>query len=313
MKAGWLLLIVMLLDACSFGSTDATPIPTSSTAAARSAVTPNESIAPTATRAPVVSGTPIATATPRPATVQYTVQTNDTLGSIAQKFGTTVDAILRANNLPRPEALRAGQTIVIPLPTLTPTATATATLNATQIAIGGPTPTIYTVQGGDVLSAIAAKYNIPVDEIMRANGLSDTFLRVGQQLIIPAPTVTPTPTSTALPTSTPTQGLAFSAPQLLFPPDGASYKVNDVIVMNWTAVGALSDDQYYVLRLRTLDGTRIESVWLKTPSYRLPTTWHDTTLVWDVIVLQVTNVKDDGTREGKIESPFSEARQFTWQ
>ena len=83
--------------------------------------------------------------------------------------------------------------------------------------------------------------------------------------------------------------------------------------MNWTAVGALNEDQYYVLRLRTLDGTRTESIWLKTPSYRLPPNWHDTTIVWDVIVLEVTQVNTDGTREGKIESPFSEARQFTWQ
>jgi murein DD-endopeptidase MepM/ murein hydrolase activator NlpD len=169
------------------------------------------------------------------------------------------------------------------------------------------------VQPGDVLSAIAAKYNIPVDEIMRANGLSDTLLRVGQQLVIPAATVTPTPTPTALPTSTPTQGLAFGAPMLLFPPDGASYASSDSIVMNWTAVGALAEDQFYVLRLRTLDGRRTESIWLKTPSYRLPPTWHDTTIVWDVIVLQVTQVNPDGTREGTIQSAFSEARQFTWQ
>jgi len=312
MKVGCLLLM-LLLGACSLATNDATPTVPPLTAVARATRPPTESAAPTSTGTPLGTNTPGPTATPRPPFIQYTVQPNDTLGGIAQKFGTTVDAILRANNLPRPEALRAGQVIIIPLPTLTPTVTATATLNATQIAIAGPTAIIYIVQGGDVLSAIAAKYNLPVDEIMRANGLTDTFLRVGQQLIIPAPTVTPTATSTALPTSTPTQGLAFSAPQLLFPPDGASYKANDVILMNWTAVGALNDDQFYVLRLRTLDGTRNESIWLKTPSYRLPTSWHDTTIVWDIIVLQVTNVKDDGTREGKIESPFSEARQFTWQ
>src|SRR5436305_1388413 len=105
---------------------------------------------------------------------------------------------------------------------LTPTATATVTPNATEAALPpSPTPNIYIVLGGDVLSSIAAKYNIPVDDIIAANNLKDTFLHPGQQLIIPPPTPTPTLTATPLPTSTPTLGLAFSAPALLFPPDSA--------------------------------------------------------------------------------------------
>jgi LysM repeat protein len=243
----------------------------------------------------------------------HVVQPNETIGAIALLYGTTVDAIMKANNIADPRLIRAGQTLIIPLPTVTPTATASATPNATQAALPpSPTPNIYVVQGGDVLSAIAAKYNMPVDDIMAANGLKDTFLRAGQQLIIPPPTPTPTLTATPLPTSTPTPGLAFSAPALLFPSDGAEFGANDVVAMNWTAVGVLAGDQYYVLRLRTTDGKRVESLWLKTPSFRLPADWRGGQIEWDVIVLQLTKTNPDGTREGKIQSPFSATRRFAW-
>lgn len=303
-----------LLAACGESST-ATPSPTATLALL---VTPTETPTPrptdTPTSAPSATATFSATATIRPATIIHIVQPNQTIGAIALLYGTTVDAILRANNMSDPRLLRAGQSLIIPLPTVTPTATATATPNATQAALPpSPTPNIYVVLGGDVLSAIAAKYNIPVDDIMAANNLKDTFLHPGQQLIIPAPTPTPTLTSTPLPTSTPTPGLSFNAPALLFPPDGTEITGTEVTVLNWTAVGVLSGDQYYVLRMRTTDGQRVESLWLKTPSYRLPVSWRGSALEWDVIVLQLTKTNADGTREGKIQSPFSATRRFTWR
>ena len=278
--------------------------------------TATSTVRPTDAPTGVPSDTPTvaATATVRPATVQHVVLPNQTIGAIALLYGTTVDAILKANNISDPRLVRAGQTLIIPLPTVTPTATATVTPNATQAALPpSATPNIYTVQGGDVLSAIAAKYSIPVDDIVAANGMKDTLLHPGQQLIIPPPTPTPTLTSTALPTSTPTAGLAFSAPALLFPPAGAELTGTEAIVLNWTAVGVLAPDQYYVLRLRTSDGKRMESVWLKTPSYRLPVSWRGGPLEWDVIVLQLTKTNPDGTREGKIQSPFSLTRRFAWR
>lgn len=43
----------------------------------------------------------------------------------------------------------------------------------------------HTVQRGEVLSGIARKYNIPLQEIQEANGLNTTFLKPGQTLRIP--------------------------------------------------------------------------------------------------------------------------------
>ena len=48
---------------------------------------------------------------------------------------------------------------------------------------GGP---VYYVQSGDTLSSIASRFNLTVDELMAANGLSDpNLVSVGQPLVIP--------------------------------------------------------------------------------------------------------------------------------
>ena len=46
---------------------------------------------------------------------------------------------------------------------------------------------IYTVVEGDTLGSIARKFDTTVQAVMNANGLTSTFLRIGQQLRIPAP------------------------------------------------------------------------------------------------------------------------------
>jgi LysM repeat protein len=61
---------------------------------------------PTATQAPSPTMTP-------PRAVHYTVKPGDNLTHIATRFGTTVDAIKRANNLPS-SVIYIGQVLVIP-------------------------------------------------------------------------------------------------------------------------------------------------------------------------------------------------------
>jgi LysM repeat protein len=52
-------------------------------------------------------------AAPRP-TQSYVVRQGDTLFSIAQRYGTTVQVIQTANNLPNPNSIYTGQTLLIP-------------------------------------------------------------------------------------------------------------------------------------------------------------------------------------------------------
>ncbi|OQY20364.1 MAG: hypothetical protein B6I34_08715 [Anaerolineaceae bacterium 4572_32.1] len=97
--------------------------------------------APTATPEQIAGGTvtatlttalPTATFTTRPGEpVTYRVQPGDTLGTIADQFDVTVEAIMIANELENPDFIQVGQTLLVPvggLPEPTPTQEKTNTI-----------------------------------------------------------------------------------------------------------------------------------------------------------------------------------------
>lgn len=98
-----------------------------------------------------------------------------------------------------------------PRPTATRVAIgATATQPVAGVATtlpGGTTPIIHVVKAGDTLTGLALQYDVPVEEIMAANNLTNpNLLRVGAELIIPVggvpnvtATFTPAPTGTDTP------------------------------------------------------------------------------------------------------------------
>lgn len=97
----------------------------------------------------------------------YTVKSGDSLYSIANKYGITVDALKEANNLTS-NSLSIGQ--VLKLPTKTTNEQETIT---------------YTVKSGDSLYKISNEYNTTVDAIKSANNLTSNLLSIGQVLKIP--------------------------------------------------------------------------------------------------------------------------------
>ena len=101
----------------------------------------------------------------------YTVQSGDSLWSIARKFNTTVDELKRLNNLTS-NNLQIGQVLKVP--------TTDEVINPE-----GESLTNYVVQSGDSLYKIAMKFNTTVNDIKRINGLTTDYLSVGQVLRIP--------------------------------------------------------------------------------------------------------------------------------
>ncbi len=85
-------------------SVGATPTPTPSSRSPEA----SPSIAPTTT--PTQATTP----TPAPTPLRYVVQANDTLTLIAQRFGTTAQAIAEANQIAVSDTLNIGQILIIP-------------------------------------------------------------------------------------------------------------------------------------------------------------------------------------------------------
>lgn len=79
-----------------------------------------------------------------------------------------------------------------------PTATVTPTVTPT------PTPHLYTVVRGDTVEKIATEFDIAVEDLMIANGLTSDLIRVDQTLVIPPGPLPRGPDGKPLPTATPT-------------------------------------------------------------------------------------------------------------
>lgn len=119
--------------------------------------------------------------------VEYTVAAGDNLAAIAARFGVTVDAIARLNNIADPNALRLGQVLKIPVASATGAAS-TAPTPAAPAASGTTSATVtYTVQSGDTLGRIAQRFNTTTEALVQLNGLTNPDqIKVGQQLKVPA-------------------------------------------------------------------------------------------------------------------------------
>ncbi|MBA3869365.1 MAG: LysM peptidoglycan-binding domain-containing protein [Anaerolineae bacterium] len=132
-----------------------------------------------------LSGTP---QTAVPAT--HVVQAGETLKSIATLYGLTVEDLASRNNITDVNRIFVGQVLNIqapapatPSPSPLPTVVAAAPAQDTS----PETPSLlYTVKGGDTLFRIATRYGLTVNDLVRANNVTDpTVIYSGQQLIIP--------------------------------------------------------------------------------------------------------------------------------
>ncbi len=154
----------------------------------------------------------------------YIVKSGDTLSSIARRYNTTVNELIKLNNLVNTN-LSIGQRIKLPreesqneydIYTILEGDSLYSIANKFNIAVndlidfnGLPTTVltvgevikipkgsvsnnenIYTVKPGDTLYRIANMYNVSVKDLMMANNLSSNILSIGQEIIIPIKPVT---------------------------------------------------------------------------------------------------------------------------
>jgi LysM repeat protein len=110
----------------------------------------------------------------------YSVQKGDTFWIISQKYNVDIHALMSANNANQNTILYIGQKIKIPSSggSNTPTAPGSS----------GPYITYknYTVKSGDYFWAIALKFGITLQELLKANNMTEsTVLKAGDVLKIP--------------------------------------------------------------------------------------------------------------------------------
>ncbi|MDY6877758.1 MAG: LysM peptidoglycan-binding domain-containing protein [Chloroflexota bacterium] len=108
---------------------------------------------------------------PIPGAIVHVVQWGETLFSIAQQYGLTVDAVTHANGISDPRRIYAGQRLVIPG-------------GRTDVSVEETAS--YVVQAGDALASIARRYNTTWQTLAQVNGLlSPNVVHAGQIIQVP--------------------------------------------------------------------------------------------------------------------------------
>lgn len=134
--------------------------------------------------------------TSAPATVPAAAQTHvvvagDTVYGIAQKYGTSVDAVLAANALTRASVIYPGQSLLVSGAAAAAPAVAPATAPAavTTPAAGAQT---HAVVAGDTLFGIAQKYGTTTASLYAWNAMTaQSIIYPGQSIVVSAPPVQP--------------------------------------------------------------------------------------------------------------------------
>lgn len=149
----------------------------------------------------------------------YRVRAGDTMTGIAARYHVDPWAIARANRITNLNRIYAGQVLCIP--------TGGGTLPPP-----GQCPIHYTVQRGDTLSKIAARYGVTVSAIARANHITNVNrIYVGQHLVIPCRGTPPPPPPPPPPPGGPWSGKYFNNTDLTGSP--VLVRSDAAINFNW--------------------------------------------------------------------------------
>lgn len=252
---------------------------------------------PTDTPLPTATPTESATATMEPSPtvcvppegwMVYVVRKDDSLSSLATRYGVSAAEIIEANCLTGSPIAQFQTLLLPPQPeTPTPISTPTATMSVALTSTVTPTAT-----------ATAS----------------------------PTPTLTPSPTPEAAgPTPAPTEpgptSAALPAPVLLAPVDRQEFQEDAEILLEWEPVGELPADAHYAITVAyfhlgetwndEVPWTRDTSWTLSEHAYLLDLAdngWFE----WSVQVMRQTGEDADGRPTGVPLSPPSESRLLVW-
>ena len=104
--------------------------------------------------------------------VKHKIRPGENIYLLAKRYGTSIDAIKRANNL-KSSLIIAGKTLSIP-----------QRLSSTYVPRDVPRKMSHKIIPGDTLSELALRYRVSVSQIKRWNNMSSTTLIAGRNLVI---------------------------------------------------------------------------------------------------------------------------------
>lgn len=140
---------------------------------------------------------------------RHTLRPDETLSTVAHKYGVSVQDLQKQNGITDPHKVYAGMVLRIPGKAQSPAAPAPAAV-AGRAVVAGPDGRVgnkqdkdkqdkqdkdkpgkaakggktYTVQANDTLWKIARTYNVSVDDLKRWNGVDEKNLRTGARLVV---------------------------------------------------------------------------------------------------------------------------------
>lgn len=123
--------------------------------------------------------------------VKYTVQSGDTLTSVSNKYGISIEELAAANNLSKNAGLIRGKTITIPAAGTVKTTKQTSTNSKADKSDNARGSVIkstenYTVKAGESLNALADRYGVSARDLAATNKLSaNAQLQRGQTIKVP--------------------------------------------------------------------------------------------------------------------------------
>ncbi len=121
------------------------------------------------------------------AVVEHSIQSGDTLLSLAQQYHSTVLEIKAKNHLEENEILKLERVLKIPTNTYVPKKKKVITLakNA-KSKHSNAKLVVHTIGDGETLFTVAKKYHSTSKEIQKENGLEkDQMLKIGQMIVVP--------------------------------------------------------------------------------------------------------------------------------
>jgi LysM repeat protein len=205
----------------------------------------------------------------------HRIRAGDTLFELALDNDISLETLLAANNLTEDDVytIQPGDDIIIPDPNATDAPAVIASPTPTPTPTLAPEGVTYTIRAGDTLMAIGQRFDVNIQRILDANGMTlaqARSLRPGQELIIPGTTqatATPQPTATtsasvtpaitpvaATHAATPVAGIRLDTPVLRSPENGAAVQCGAGEQLTWAPAPFIQPNDVYVVHLGYVNG-----------------------------------------------------------